>query len=201
MIGRIRGILLDKHPPHLVIDVRGVGYELEAPMTTFYKLPAVNEEVFLFTHLQVREDAHLLFGFSTDRERRLFRALIKISGVGARLALTILSGMEADQFVACVEAGDAERLTALPGVGKKTAERLIVEMRDRLHDWSRDTGGPQPVTLTGTGGDDPVADAVSALIALGYKPSEASRYVHRVASQDMSSEAIIREALKALVKA
>jgi Holliday junction DNA helicase RuvA len=201
MIGRIRGTLIEKHPPHLVVDVRGVGYELEAPMTTFYKLPRNNEEVSLYTHLVVRDDAHLLYGFASERERRLFRSLLKINGVGARVALAILSGMEADQFVACIEAGDTARLVRLPGIGKKTAERLMVEMRDRLRNWAGesisatgDPAGPEPAA------EEPVADAVSALITLGYKTQEASRYVHAVAAEGMTREAIIREALRALVK-
>jgi Holliday junction DNA helicase RuvA len=202
MIGRIRGLLVEKRPPWLVVDVQGVGYEIEAPMTTFYKLPELHHEVSLHTHLVVRDDAHLLFGFATETERRLFRDLLKVSGIGARIALAILSGMEAGQFAACIEGGDVANLTRLPGVGKKTAERLIVEMRDRLADWrsgttvttGRPAAAPEP-------GADPVSDAVSALIALGYKPNEASRYVHAVAGDDMSSEAIIREALRNLARA
>ena len=201
MIGRIRGVLVEKKPPWLVLDVQGVGYEIEAPMTTFYQLPEVHTEVSLYTHLIVREDAHLLFGFVTEEERRLFRALLKVNGVGARMALTILSGAGADEFAACIHGGDVARLTRLPGVGKKTAERLIVEMRDRLSDWM-----PAPKVLSsGTApsaaqASDAVADAISALVALGYKPQEASRYVHAIDSDGMTSEAIIREALKALAR-
>lgn len=202
MIGRIRGVLLEKRPPWLVLDVQGVGYEIEAPMTTFYKLPELHQEVSLHTHLIVREDAHLLFGFATETERRLFRDLLKVNGIGARIALAILSGMEAEQFAACVQEGDIARLTRLPGVGRKTAERLIVEMRDRLTDWQQGVE-----VLAGAGGAaraaavaDPIGDAVSALIALGYKPNEASRYVHAVAAEGMSSEAIIREALRSLAR-
>ena len=199
MIGRIRGILIEKQPPLLLLDVHGVGYEIQAPMTTFYKLPALREEVSLHTHLIVREDAHLLFGFASEQERRLFRDLLKVNSVGPRVALAILSGMEADQFIACVQAGDTARLTRLPGVGKRTAERLVVEMRDRLADW----GEVRAVTAADDGktvGGDPISDAVSALIALGYKPNEASRYVHAVAGEDMNSEAIIREALKGIAR-
>ena len=201
MIGRIRGVLVEKKPPWLVLDVQGVGYEIEAPMTTFYQLPELHTEVNLYTHLIVREDAHLLFGFLTEGERRLFRALLKVNGVGARMALTILSGAGADEFAACIHAGDVSRLTRLPGVGKKTAERLIVEMRDRLSDWS-----PAPAIALGHSGPGPdqtpeaVADAISALVALGYKPQEASRYVHAIDTDGMTSEAIIREALKALAR-
>ena len=143
MIGRLTGTLLAKQPPALLLDVAGVGYELEAPMTTFYTLPAVGETVTLHTHLVVREDAHLLFGFASEDERRLFRALIKVSGVGARLALTILSGVSADEFVRCVQDSDTATLVRLPGIGKKTAERLIVEMRDRLDDWQQQVRMPQ----------------------------------------------------------
>jgi len=201
MIGRIRGIILEKHPPHLLLDVHGVGYEIEAPMTTFYKLPEVGAEVSIFTHLAVREDAHLLFGFASEDERRMFRALIKVNGVGARMALTILSGIESADFAACVQRGDSERLVRLPGVGKKTAERLIVEMRDRIRDWnfvptaSDREASPGPSSQDNT----PVYEAESALIALGYKPQEASRFVNAVAKEGMSSETIIREALKASV--
>jgi holliday junction DNA helicase RuvA len=201
MIGRLRGRLMQKQPPWLLIDVQGVGYEVEAPMTTIYKLPAVNEEVTLFTHLVVRDDAHLLFAFAEERERLLFRTLIKVNGVGAKMALAILSGMEADEFAQCIRDGDAVRLTRLPGVGKKTAERLIVEMRDKLKDWqhsSRPAAGTTGRPLKAL--TDPSDEAISALIALGYKPQEASKYVLAVASDEMSSEEIIREALKTSVK-
>ncbi|MGR8920453.1 MAG: Holliday junction branch migration protein RuvA, partial [Gammaproteobacteria bacterium] len=131
MIGRISGVLIEKKPPQLVVDCNGVGYELEAPMTTIWALPELNERVSLYTHLAVRDDAHLLYGFTSEAERGLFRTLLRVNGVGTKMALVILSGMDAGEFAACVQAGDAARLTALPGVGKKTAERLIVEMRDR----------------------------------------------------------------------
>ena len=201
MIGRIRGIILEKHPPHLLLDVHGIGYELEAPMTTFYKLPEVGTEVNIFTHLVIREDAHLLYGFASEDERRMFRTLIKVNGVGARMALTILSGIESADFAACIQRGDSERLVRLPGVGKKTAERLIVEMRDRIRDWDISTAAadqevtPNPNKQENT----PVYEAESALIALGYKPQEASRFVNAVAKDGMNSETIIREALKASV--
>ncbi|MFT5350663.1 MAG: Holliday junction DNA helicase RuvA [Planctomycetota bacterium] len=201
MIGRLRGKLIQKQPPWLLIDVQGVGYEVEAPMTTIYKLPALNEEVTLYTHLHVREDAQLLFAFSEERERLLFRTLIKVNGVGAKMALAILSGMEADEFAQCIRDGDSVRLTRLPGVGKKTAERLIIEMRDRLKDWQQASGSKiktsgEPLTHY----RDPSDEAVSALVSLGYKPQEASKYVLAVATEEMSSEDIIREALKASVK-
>lgn len=201
MIGRLRGKLIEKQAPHLLIDVGGVGYEVEAPMTTIYKLPELHEEVTLYTHLHVREDAQLLFAFGEERERQLFRTLIKVNGVGAKMALTILSGMEADEFAQCIADGDAARLTRLPGVGKKTAERLIIEMRDRLKDWqSSPKSGPGSVDRSIEMNVEPSDEAVSALIGLGYKPQEASKYVLAVVADDMSSEDIIREALKASVK-
>lgn len=202
MIGRLRGILLEKHPPTLLIEVGGVGYEVDAPMSTFYGLPTVGESVTLHTHLVVREDAQLLYGFGSLGERRLFRSLIKVNGVGPKLALTILSGISAEEFAGCVHDSDTARLTRLPGVGKKTAERLVVEMRDRLADWGGDAApavpGGEPVTAAE--GGDPVRDAVSALTALGFKPQEASRMVRGVDCQDLSSEQIIRIALQAAAK-
>ncbi len=198
MIGRLHGVIVEKQPPHLLLEVGGVGYELEAPMTTFYDLPETGSPVTLFTHLVVREDAHLLFAFGSERERRLFRTLLKVNGVGARLALAILSGMDAEDFARVVHENDASALTRLPGVGKKTAERLIMEMRDRLKDWqpaTASTGSP-----AGGASDDTSNDAISALIALGYKPQEASKYVYAVAEPGMSSEALIKAALKASVK-
>jgi len=198
MIGFLRGVIIKKQPPFLLLDVQGIGYEIEAPMTTFYVLPEINNEVEIFTHLVVRDDAHLLFGFATEDERHLFRILIKVNGVGAKMGLTILSGIEADEFALCVQNNDAARLTKLPGVGKKTAERLIVEMRDRLD------GLPKiSVTLNSENlslANDPVNEAVSALIGLGYKPSEASRFVLAITAEGLSSEELIREALKNSVK-
>lgn len=202
MIGQLRGLVLVKRPPYILLDVHGVGYELEAPMSTFYKLPDLGAETCLFTHLAVRDDAHLLFGFASEGERRLFRTLLKVNGVGARTALTILSGMEVEVLVQCIQGGDVQRLVRLPGVGRKTAERLIVEMRDRLADWGAD-GSAAMVTVPANTQPVPrnaAAEAVSALIALGYKPQEASRFVHAVAQDGMGSEAIIREALKASIR-
>ena len=201
MIGFLRGVLRDKQPPGLMIEVQGVGYEVEAPMTTFYDLPAVGETVTLFTHLAIREDAHTLYGFSKPSDRKLFRALIKVNGVGAKLALTILSGMDAGLFAHCVQAGDTAALVKLPGVGKKTAERLVVEMRDRVADW-----GMPAVAAAGAASSpgpdvaNPVEEAVSALVALGYKPQEASRMVRAIDTADLSTEDIIRAALQATVK-
>lgn len=200
MIGCLRGIIKKKQPPLLLLDVQGVGYEVEAPMTTFYTLPEPEVEVEIFTHLLVREDAQLLFGFATENERYLFRTLIKVNGVGAKMALAILSGMEAGEFASCVQSSDAARLMKLPGVGKKTAERLIVEMRDKLGDMPISVSGVAMPDTTVEAVNDPVNEAVSALIGLGYKASEASRYVLAVASDGLSSEELIREALKNSVK-
>ncbi len=199
MIGFLRGLLLDKQPPSLLLDVQGVGYEVEAPMTTFYDLPPVGEKVALYTHLAVREDAHTLYGFSKVSDRSLFRALIKVNGVGARLALTILSGMPASEFVLCVQAGDTASLVKLPGVGKKTAERLVVEMRDKLSDWGGASTGDRLAATSRADVVSPVEEAVSALMALGYKAHEASRLVRGIDSQGRSTEEIIRAALQASV--
>jgi len=196
MIGRLSGLILEKRPPALLVDVQGVGYELEAPMSTFYDLPGLGERVTLFTHLMVREDAHILYAFSRDDQRQLFRALLKVSGVGAKMALAILSGMSAADFAACVQADDALALTRLPGIGKKTAERLIIEMRDRLDKMSLGQGIMLPATTASLSAESPVADAVSALTALGYRPQDASRMVRAIAGEGMSSEEIIRAALK-----
>jgi Holliday junction DNA helicase RuvA len=201
MIGFLRGVVRDKQPPALIIEVQGVGYEVEAPMTTFYDLPAVGESVTLFTHLAVREDAHTLYGFSKASDRKLFRALIRVNGVGARMALTILSGMDANLFAHCVQAGDTAALVKFPGVGKKTAERLVVEMRDRLTDWQAppaDAPGARVAARPDVA--RPVEEAVSALVALGYKAQEASRMVRAVDSSELGTEAIIRAALQATVK-
>lgn len=200
MIGRITGILLEKQPPQLLIDVQGVGYELEAPMSTFYQLPANGEKVVLHTHMVVREDAQLLYGFYAESERSMFRSLIRINGVGPKLALTILSGVSADEFTRCIMENDARALTALPGVGKKTAERLIVELRDKL---DSDVSLPAAATPAGVtpAPTNPVSDAVSALIALGYKAQEASRMVRAVDSDGLSTEAIIKAALQGTVAA
>jgi len=194
LIGRLRGELVFKRPPHLLVDVGGVGYELEAPMTTFYALPGIGELVTLCTHMQVRDDAHILYAFTDVAARGLFRALLKVNGVGAKMALAILSGMDTDAFARCVRDADTASLVRLPGVGRKTAERLVVEMRDRLDAASPGAALPTPVELKPA---DPVDDAVRALIALGYKPQEASRMVNRVEARDIKREEIIRLALKA----
>jgi len=198
MIGRIHGKIIEKQPPQLLVDVQGVGYEIDAPMSTFYQLPNMGEVVTLHTHLVVREDAQLLYGFASLAERSLFRTLIKINGVGAKLALTILSGMSASEFIACVQDSDAAALVRLPGVGKKTAERLIVELRDKLKDMHASVGATDVASVSAA--SSPVADAVSALIALGYKAPEASRMVRAVETKDLNTEEIIRMSLQAAVK-
>lgn len=192
MIGFLRGRILQRQPPHLLIDVQGVGYEVEAPMSTFYGLPEVGAEVMLHTHLVVREDAHVLFGFGTETERRLFRALIRVNGVGPRLALTILSGVSVDNFVRCVRNNDSAALTRLPGIGKKTAERLVVEMRDRL-DQAGSEAGAVPMNARD--------EAMSALVSLGYKPPEASRMLQAIKDTDISSAELIRRALQNAARA
>lgn len=198
MIGFLRGKLVRKAPPVLLLDVQGVGYEVEAPMTTFYRLPDTGSEIVLHTHLIVREDAHSLFGFSSEADRSLFRALIKVNGVGPKLALTILSGLSADDFHRCITHNDTQSLVRLPGVGKKTAERLIIELRDRLPG-SADlpTAAPEPLNA---GAGNPRREAVSALCSLGYKPLDASKMVQFVYSDDKSCEDIIRLALQGSLK-
>jgi Holliday junction DNA helicase RuvA len=195
MIGFLRGILAHKAPPLLLLDVHGVGYEIEAPMTTFYNLPAVGSEVKLHTHLVVREDAHILFGFSSEADRALFRSLIKVSGVGPKLALTLLSGLTADQFQRAIHENDTHALIRLPGVGKKTAERLIIEMRDRLPEF----GGDAPLDVSinfNPDANSPKQEAISALCSLGYKPQDAAKMVQNIASEDKRCEDIIRLALQ-----
>lgn len=201
MIGRLKGLLLTKQPPTLLLDVNGVGYEVDAPMSTFYQLPDVNQEIILHTHLVVREDVQQLCGFISETERSMFRSLIKINGVGPKLALSILSAISADDFARCIQESDTTTLVRLPGVGKKTAERLVIEMRDKLKDWQADTlsnGEPAGmIEIQHTA--NPVEEAVSALIALGYKPPQASRMVSQIDNHDLSSEEIIRDALKASI--
>lgn len=205
MIGRIRGTLIHKQAPLILVEVGGVGYELHVPMTTLFQLPALGSEVSLVTHFVVREDAQLLYGFAEEGDRSLFRQLIKVSGVGPKLALTILSGMDAQSFARCVQRDDISGLVALPGVGKKIAERLLVEMRDKLKDWLLRTdaaggdadSGAVRVPLT-----DIVSDAEGALITLGYKPQEASRMVAAVNDDSVvESEELIRRALKSTIRA
>jgi len=198
VIGFLRGRLAAKHPPSLVLDVGGVGYEVEAPMSTFYGLPAAGSELTLLTHLVVREDAHVLYGFATERERALFRELVKVSGVGPRLALGILSGASVDEFHRCVETQDAVSLTRIPGIGRKTAERLIVEMRDRLKTLASGQAFEARGALPGGGaGPSPQAEAFSALVALGYKPAEVTRLLEKVDAAVITTEELIRHALRA----
>lgn len=208
MIGRLTGKLLMKQAPELLIDINGLGYEVLAPMSTFYQLPAVGDGVMLHTHLVVREDAQLLYGFASPGERELFRALIKVNGVGPKVALAILSGVSADEFVLLVNRGDAAALTRIPGIGKKTAERLLLDMRDRLKEWQVGSeaadGAAQPLTSLADQPYQPDArqvaeDAETALIALGYRPAEATKMIVRVqkAHPDVvSSEELIRLALR-----
>ncbi len=197
MIGRLRGELLEKRPPWLVVDVNGVGYELEAPMSTFYALGQQGDRIELYTHLAVREDALNLFGFASETERWLFRNLIRVNKVGARLALGILSGMSVDGFTRCVTNNDVDALVKLPGVGRKTAERLVVEMRDRLDGVAVDGATPVPSATGGVARPASARDeAQDALLALGYKPAEVRRLLDRVDSEGLDSEQIIRQALR-----
>jgi len=196
MIGRLQGTILEKQPPLLLLDVQGVGYELEASMSTFYQLPDVGETIILHTHLVVREDAQLLYGFYARAERLMFRHLIRISGVGPKLALTILSGMSADDFGRCIMDADAKALTRLPGVGKKTAERLVVELKDRLEKQAGTT--LSGISVTASPVDSPVNDAISALISLGYKAPQAGKIVQGLDVTGLTTEEIIRCALKGM---
>jgi Holliday junction DNA helicase RuvA len=203
VIGRLRGTLAEKQPPHLIIDVNGLGYELEVPMTTLYRLPPVGQPVTLHTHLVVREDAQLLYGFFERRERELFRELIRLNGVGPKLALALMSGLDVDELVRCVQAQDTSALVKIPGVGKKTAERLLVELKDRFKAWETVPSMFQLVSDGPQGSSVPVAtaetDAMSALISLGYKPQEASKAVSAIKEKGLSSEDLIRRALKGMI--
>jgi len=197
MIGRLRGEIVSKHPPRLMLDIGGVGYELEAPMSTFYDLPLVGESVTLVTHLTVRENAWILYGFLREEDRTLFRNLLKVSGVGARMALAILSGMDAERFSLCVRQEDIAALTRLPGIGKKTAQRLVIEMRDRVD--AVPAGSPAGIaagSLVGGDGNSALSDAVDALTALGYRPADADRMARAADDGAKTSEEIIRAALK-----
>ena len=199
MIGFLRGKLVHKAPPLLILDVQGVGYELEAPMTTFYALPLMGAEVTLHTHLVVREDAHSLFGFAAEADRSLFRTLIKVNGVGPKLALTILSGQSAEEFHRCIHNNDTQALVRLPGVGKKTAERLVIEMRDRLPEVKPTaTDNETPAVPIAVG--NPKQEAISALCSLGYKPLDASKMVQNINIDNKSCEDIIRLALQGAVR-
>ena len=195
MIGRLKGILVHKQPPWLVVDVNGVGYELEAPMSTFYDLPAVGGEVALFTHYAQKEDSVSLYGFLREGERRLFRDVQKVSGIGAKIALAVLSGASVDEFARLLQSGDVAALTRIPGIGKKTAERMLVELRDRAADFG---GGGGP--LAGNVPQDARSEAVAALQQLGYKPAEAARMALEASGAGDDSAAIIRKALQSALR-
>ena len=198
MIGRLRGEIVLKQPPFLMLDVNGVGYEIEAPMSTFYELPEVGEQIVLHTHLMIRDDAHVLYAFFQEQERLLFRALLKISGVGGKMALAILSGMNAGEFSLCIQNEDVTALVRIPGVGKKTAQRLIIEMKDKLV-----VTGSAPTSSVAAHAAvqaSPSSEAVSALVALGYRPVEASRLVKSVEAEGLGSEELIRAALQSLIR-
>lgn len=192
MIGRLQGEIIEKRPPHLLLDVKGVGYEIEAPMSTFYELPDCGQSVALYTHLLVRDDAHTLYAFKRIQDRSLFRDLLRVNGIGARMALAILSGMDTSTFANCIHNGDVDSLIRLPGIGRKTAERLVIDMRDRLDGIDVSDSGENK----GIHRQSPVEDAVTALVSLGYKPSDAKRMVSKVETRNQNSETIIRSALK-----
>ena len=198
MIARLAGTLIQKQPPLMVIDVAGVGYEVEAPLTVFYDLPETGQPVVILTHLAVKDDSHTLYGFSSEAERTLFRQLLKISGIGAKLALTILSGASGDDLARYVAESDSASLTRLPGIGKKTAERIIIELRDKLDGFPL-AGGTSIRLGSGVPGDA-ASEAAHALSALGYKPQEVSRMVRNAAEPDMAAEEIIRRALQSMIK-
>lgn len=211
MIGRLRGMLVEKNSPEILIECAGVGYEVTMPMTSIYALPELEQQATIYTHFVVREDAQLLYGFANKVERKLFRLLIKVNGVGPKLALAILSNMSADQFVSCVRHDDISAIVKIPGVGKKTAERLLIEMRDRLKDWQAQQvhlvsdDGVIPEQLSAelspetTFINDNKGDAINALVSLGYKQVQADKAVKAVYNRGMSSEDIIRDALKSMV--
>lgn len=209
MIGRLSGTLVEKYPPEILIECAGVGYEVTMPMTSIYALPELNEQALIYTHFVVREDAQLLYGFVNTTERKLFRLLIKVNGVGPKLALAVLSAMSADQFVSCVAHDDISGIVKIPGVGKKTAERLLIEMRDRLKDWqvtsntSATDAMPIQLNAQDTFIHAPVVnnkgDAINALISLGYKQVQADKAVKQVYNEGMTSEDIIRLSLKSML--
>jgi holliday junction DNA helicase RuvA len=196
MIGRLRGILLSKQPPWLLIEVGGIGYELEAPMSTIYDLPATGKEVILLTHYAVKEDSVALYGFMHESERMLFRNLQKVSGIGAKIALAVLSGVSVDEFARLVQSGDVASLTRVPGIGKKTAERIVVELRDRVDGLAMTLPGFSERSVP----RDAVSEATVALQQLGYKPVESARLVKEAAQPGDDAEAIIRKALKAALR-
>jgi Holliday junction DNA helicase RuvA len=197
MIGSLRGRISSKTPPQLTVEVGGVGYELEAPMSTFFHLPAVGQEVKLLTHFVVREDAQLLYGFGTEDERRLFRSLLKVSGIGPKIALALLSGISVEGFITCVQNQDVAALVRVPGIGRKTAERLLVEMRDRLKP-SGETS--EPGMVVASQGASPEAEAFGALVALGYRPAEATRLLKAAGPGTQTTEELIRRALQSAAR-
>ncbi len=204
MIGQIRGILIEKKPPEILVDVGGITYEIQVPMSTLYQLPDVGQEVVLHTHFVVRDDAQLLYGFCYTKDKTLFRSLIRVNGVGPRMALVILSGMEPDEFVRVVRNNDVTAMVNMPGIGKKTAERLIVEMRDRLSEWQASEGaGSAPETQDSASTIKVFSkDAEAALIGLGYKPQQAARAIAQVLKDNLEitdSEELIRLSLKSIV--
>ncbi len=202
MIGRLRGTLIEKQPPQVLIDVQGVGYEVEAPMSTIFQLPEPGKPVELHTHFVVREDAQLLYGFASKQERTLFRTLIKVNGVGPKMAIAILSSIGADDFARCINHDDSAALVKIPGVGKKTAERLIVEMRDKMRDWlPQHSSFELTEDAVAQSSDHAVHEAESALIALGYKPAQASKAVSAARKRlgSGSAEELIRQSLKSMV--
>ncbi|MDG1732622.1 MAG: Holliday junction branch migration protein RuvA [Thalassotalea sp.] len=208
MIGRLRGILVDKQAPEILLECNGVGYEVTLPMTSFYHLPALDKEAIIYTHFVVREDAQLLYGFANTTERKLFRLLIKVNGVGPKLGLAILSNMSSSQFVHCVNLDDVATIVRIPGVGKKTAERLLIEMRDKLKDWGQDIATPvtdgmaidtistESSIVSITNHKD---DAINALVSLGYKLNQADKAVRAIYADDKTSEELIRDALKSML--
>ena len=199
MISRLTGILAAKRAPQILIDCHGVGYEADVSMTTFYKLPEVGDQISIWTHLLVKEDSHSLIGFDNEQERKLFRQLIRITGVGPKMALTILSGIDEQQFALCIANNDVAMLTRLPGVGKKTAERLIIEMRDKIDV----IAGDLPTQQTAAGGHSIVNEAIEALQALGYKPTDAEKMISRAQQQGESADSasqLIKQALQTTVK-
>jgi Holliday junction DNA helicase RuvA len=196
VIGHLRGRLVRKAPPALILDVNGVGYELEAPMSTFYRLPELGSDVELHTHLVVREDAQLLYGFATEDERRLFRDLLRVTGIGPKIGLALLSGIDVETFMRCVESEDAAALTRIPGIGRKTAERLLIEMRDRI----RALGQLPPAAARSSAGSGARAEAFAALVALGYRPVEVNRLLQGVEQEGAGTEELIRRALQAAAR-
>lgn len=207
MIGRLRGALLEKQPPEVLIEVSGVGYEVQLPMSSFYALPDAGQEAIIYTHFVVREDAQLLYGFADKHERAMFRELIKVNGVGPKLALAILSGMSANQFVQCIHNDAVSTLVKLPGVGKKTAERLVVEMKDRLKNWTgADLLTPESDKMVfenefshSAANGNAKDEAISALVGLGYKPAMAEKVIQQVYQEGMDCEALIRSSLKSML--